>query len=264
MNMLRAVARRVHAGRREIVALASLYGVYELVRGFGSIDLASAREHAEQIVRLEQHVGVFSERAVQQFCEGIPTLAYTLAIHSPALHVAGTIGILAWVYRSRRSAFPFVRTTLVVMTALALFVYVLYPVAPPRLAIPGFLDTVSAHGPLDLSSRLLQGLYNPVAAVPSLHFGYALLVGGAVARLAHPRAMRFAGAFYPVVMLFVIVATGNHYYFDAAAGAVVALAAALVAGGLVRDISHRPHSAGGDARTGARARPSYTSRPSHV
>ena len=87
------------------LALAALYGVYELVRGFGSIDLALAREHAAQIVRLEQNVGVFSERAVQQFCEGIPTLAYALAILYPALHVAGTIGVLAWVYRSRSRAF---------------------------------------------------------------------------------------------------------------------------------------------------------------
>ena len=176
---------------------------------------------------------MFSERAVQRFCEGIPPLAHALAILYPALHVAGTIGVLVWVYRRRRGAFPFVRTTLVVMTALALVVYVLYPVAPPRLAIAGFMDTVSEYGPFDLSSRLFRGLYNPVAAVPSLHFGYALLVGGALAWLARPRAFRVAGALYPLVVLFVIVGTGNHYFFDAAAGTVVALVAALAATALV-------------------------------
>jgi hypothetical protein len=233
MDMPRVTPRRVHSGRWEILALAALYGLYELVRGIGSVDFASATEHAQQIVRLERSLGVFSERAVQQFCDGIPPLAHALAILYPTLHVVGTIGVLFWVYRSRGSAYPFVRTTLVVMTALALVVYVLYPVAPPRLAITGFLDTVSEHGPLDLSSKLLRGLYNPVAAVPSLHFGYALLVGGAVARLARARAIRIAGAFYPLVMLFVIVATGNHYFFDAVAGAAVALAAALAARALV-------------------------------
>ena len=145
------------------------------------------------------------------------------------------------------------------MTALALVVYVLYPVAPPRLAIAGFQDTVSEHGPLNISSKLLQGLYNPVAAIPSLHFGYALLVGGAVAWLAHPRAMRIAGALYPVVMLFVIVATGNHYYFDAAAGAVVALAAAFVADSLVRDVPHPVLSAPEGARSSSPSR-SHRSR----
>jgi hypothetical protein len=219
--------------RKEIAALALLYAVYELVRGIRSVDLAMATEHAEEIVRLERRVGIFSERAVQQFCEGIPLLAHTLAVLYPALHVLGTIGVLVWIYRSRESAFPFIRTTLVVMTALALVVYVLYPVAPPRLAIDGFADTVTEHGPFDLSSKLLRGLYNPVAAVPRLHFGYALLVGGGIAWLAHSPAIRTVGALYPLVALFVIVGTGNHYYFDAMAGTAVALAAALVARALV-------------------------------
>jgi PAP2 superfamily len=111
-------------------------------------------------------------------------------------------------------------------------VYVLYPVAPPRLAIAGVMDTVSEYGLFDLSSRLLRGLYNPVA-VRSLHFGYPLLVGGALTWLARPRAIRIAGGFYPLVVLFVIVGTGNHYFFDAAAGTAVALVAALAATALV-------------------------------
>jgi hypothetical protein len=233
--VLGAAARRAHSGAHEILALVALYGVYELVRGVRRVDLPSATQHAADIARLERSLGVFSERAVQTFCEGIPPLAHTLAIMYPTLHVVGTIGVLAWIYRCRRSAFPLVRTTLIVMTALALIVYVIFPVAPPRLAFGGFVDTVSTHSPLDLSSTLLGRFYNPVAAVPSLHFGYALLVGVAVARLARPPAVRIAGAVYPLVALLVIVATGNHYFFDAFSGTVVALVAALAAQALLSD-----------------------------
>lgn len=67
------------------------------------------------------------------------------------------------------------------------------------------------------------------AAVPSLHFGYALLVGVAVAALARRRLARAAGALYPALMLFVIVATGNHFLLDAAAGGLVMVAGWLVA-----------------------------------
>ena len=88
----------------------------------------------------------------------------------------------------------------------------------------GFADTVSERAHLDLSSDLLGSFYNPIAAVPSLHFGYALLVGGAVAWLARNRAIRLAGAAYPAVMLFIIVATGNHFLLDAVAGGAVVLA----------------------------------------
>jgi len=231
--MLRDVARRTHPGWQEAIALASLYGIYELLRGVRTIDFTTAAEHADQIARFEQRVGVFSERAVQQFCEGIPALAHVFAILYPTLHVVGTIGVIVWVYHGRRSVFPFVRTTLIVMTGIALVIYMLYPVAPPRLAISGFVDTVSAHGPLDLSSRFLGRFYNPVAAVPSLHFGYALLAGVAIAWLAQSAAIRIAGGLLPVVTLLVIVATGNHSYFDAATGAAVVLVAAGVAYALV-------------------------------
>src|SRR5512133_2035659 len=195
--MLRATLRRAHAGWQEIVALTLLYGLYEVVRGLRTDDLAAASDHTQQLIRLERSLGIYSERAVQQFAEGIPLLVQALAILYPALHVAGTIGALVWLYRARRRAYPLVRTALVLMTALALVVYVLYPVAPPRLAIAGFGDTVSEYGPFDLSSNLLRGLYNPVAAVPSLHFGYALLFGGGIAWLAHSPPIRVAGALYP-------------------------------------------------------------------
>ena len=88
---------------------------------------------------------------------------------------------------------------------------------------------MTSHTGLNLSSDLLGALYNPFAAVPSLHFGYALIVGIVLATLAERRWVRVVGAVYPLVMLLVIVATGNHFVFDAALGAVVVLAGWLVA-----------------------------------
>ena len=104
-------------------------------------------------------------------------------------------------------------------TAAALTIYVLYPVAPPRLAGLGFVDTVTKNAKVNLSSDLLGSLYNPFAAVPSLHFGYALLVGVTLGLVARNRLVRIIGWSYPVVMLIVIVGTGNHFFFDAAGGA---------------------------------------------
>jgi hypothetical protein len=132
---------------------------------------------------------------------------------------------MVWVHRRRRHAFPIVRTTLIASTALALVGYVLYPAAPPRLTNDlGFADTVSSATGLNLSSDLLGSLYNPIAAVPSLHFGYALIVGVALAHLARTRTMRWIGASYPLAMLLIIVATGNHFFFDAFAGGIVVAA----------------------------------------
>ena len=230
---LKSLLARPHGGVAEVAALFALYGLYEIVRGFGSATLAVARGHAANIVALEQSLGVYGERSVQEFAERVPGLPALLGVAYIALHILVTAGVLVWVYRSHRERFPIVRTTLVASTAFSLAIYVLYPVAPPRLAGLGFADTVTTHAGLNLSSDLLGSLYNPFAAVPSLHFGYALLVGAAVAALAQGRAWRALGAVYPLAMVGIIVATGNHFVFDAVAGGAVVVAGWLVARRLV-------------------------------
>jgi hypothetical protein len=230
---IRTAVAKPHTGAVEIGGLAALYALYEVVRGFGSEDWAAAHAHTDAIVSLEQKLGLFAEGAIQNWTTGLGFLPALLGIAYIALHFLGTATVLVWVHRSHRSAFPAVRTTLIVSTALALVGYILYPAAPPRLADLGFADTVSSHTGLNLSSDLLGSLYNPIAAVPSLHFGYSVIAGAAVFALARHRVIRWIGAAYPLAMLFIIVATGNHFFFDAAAGGLVVLAGWLVSKALV-------------------------------
>jgi PAP2 superfamily protein len=230
-NMRARVGRLVepHHGAVETAALLSLYGLYELCRGIadGSWDLA--QRNAAEIVRFESGIGMFWEWDVQQWATRLPLLPVLLGLAYIGLHVGGTIVALVWVHRRHREHFALLRTVIVAASGLALVVYVIYPTAPPRLAGLGFADTVTDHAGINLNSTLLGELYNPIAAVPSLHFGYALVVGVAVAALARRRAVRMLGVAYPAAMLFVIVATGNHFWLDAAAGGAVVLVAWLLA-----------------------------------
>jgi hypothetical protein len=225
---LRALASSPRRGLVEVATLAFLYGVYEVIRGQGHATLAGALEHTDAIVALEGELHLFGERAIQQAAHWVPGLPTLLGIAYIAMHFIGTGAFLVWLHRRHPERFPLVRNTLVGATGLALVSYILYPVAPPRLAGLGFVDTVSHSAKVNLSSDLLGSLYNPFAAVPSLHFGYALLVGATIGMLAGGRLTRAFGWAYPVVMLFVIVATGNHFFFDAAAGA-LAIAAGYTA-----------------------------------
>jgi len=214
-----------HHGAVEAGALIVLYGLYELTRGAVDGSWPLAQRHADAIVDFEQNLGMFWEWDVQRWAQALPAVPALLGGAYVSLHVVGTIAALVWVHRHHRSHFALFRTVVVAASALALVVYVLYPTAPPRLAGLGFTDTVTLHTGVNLNSALLGRLYNPVAAVPSLHFGYALIVGVAVALLARRLAVRLLGALYPFVMLFVIVATGNHFWLDAALGAVVVVVA---------------------------------------
>jgi hypothetical protein len=215
--MLASFLSRPYRALVEVGILAGLYGVYEVVRGAGDASLSVARDHTADIVALERSLHVFSERTVQEWSHGVPYLPALLGLAYMSLHFGATTLAVRWVYRERREAFPLVRTTFILSTALALVGYVLYPAAPPRLAGLGFSDTVTKQTGLNLSSDLLGSFYNPFAAVPSLHFGYALLVGVVLVALARRRWVRVLGAVYPAFMLFDIVATGNHFWFDAAA-----------------------------------------------
>src|SRR6266542_2345512 len=178
--LLASSLSRPHRAAVEIGILASLYALYEAVRGAGDASVAVARAHTADIVALERGLHVFDEQAVQQWSHAVPLLPALLGFAYMSLHFGATALAVRWVYRERRHAFPLVRTTLIVSTALAL--------------------------------------------VPSLHFGYALIVGGVLVTLARRRWMRVLGAAYPVFMLFDIVATGNHFWFDATAGGVVVVA----------------------------------------
>ena len=237
---------RVRAGHVEAAAAVALYGMYELVRGFGGEDWTAARVHTADIVGLERSLGIFWERGIQTASASVPGLAGVLGVLYISLHFLATAAFVMWVHRRRPDAFATVRTTLVVSTGLALVGYLTFPAAPPRLSGLGFTDTVTKSAGVNLSSNLLGALYNPLAAVPSLHFGYALIVGAGLAMLATRPWVRIVGALYPVAMLYIIVATGNHFFVDAALGGAVIIAGWLVARTLVREpraaVSQRSHA----------------------
>jgi hypothetical protein len=126
-----------------------------------------------------------------------------------------------------------VRTTLLLASGLAVVVYLLYPAAPPRLTGIGVVDTVS-NGHVDLNKGLVSSLYNPYAAVPSMHIGYALVVATSLLRHGRSRLVHVLGVLYPPAVLLIVVATGNHFFLDAVAGALVVGLAAVVARPLTR------------------------------
>jgi len=126
-----------------------------------------------------------------------------------------------------------VRNGFLAANGIALAAFVTFPVAPPRLAgADGLVDTLRGTSGVDLHGGMLSGWFNPYAAVPSMHFGYALLIGVTVAVLARNRVVRVVAPLYPALVFLTIVATATHFVIDAMAGGAVTglgIAAAVVA-----------------------------------
>jgi hypothetical protein len=214
--------RRAPRWALEAGLLFCLYLVGELVRGVARGGEPAAEAHAAFIVRLERRLHVFDEATIQHLASRIGGLSTFLGYAYVSVHLAVTAAALVWVYRRHHGAYAHLRNTLVLASGLGLAGYALFPTAPPRLAGLGIADTVSKATSVNLSSTLVSRLYNPYAAVPSMHIAFSIIVAVSIVRLARRPLWRAAGALYPVFVLFVIVVTGNHFFFDAAAGAAVA------------------------------------------
>jgi PAP2 superfamily len=235
-----------HSLAGEAVAVLVLYATYEAARGLVVGDRRVAVDHAQTVATFERRLHLFIEPNVQHAAHALPGLLTLLGDAYLTLHLSVTAALLLWLHQRRPAVFARTRTTLLLASALALIGFVAFQTAPPRLADLGIADTVSG-GHVDLNKGLVSALYNPYAAVPSMHVGYALIVAGALFRHGGARTVRFAAAAYPLLVLLVVVATGNHFLFDAAAGALVALLAYSMAATISkagkREILERPRPA---------------------
>lgn len=203
--------------------MLSLYVAYELARGLAAGGQREAVGHARQIASLERSLHFFVESDLQRVASSIPGFVAVLGLAYVSLHLVMSGATLLWLHWRKAHGFAVARTALVVSSFVALAGYLLFPTAPPRLAPVGIVDTVAVVNGLNLAAPLLRSFYNPYAAIPSMHFGYALVLTLVVVPLVRSRLGRALWLAYPVFVLLVIVATGNHFLLDAVLGGVVGL-----------------------------------------
>ncbi len=214
---------------RQLALFGAVYYLYNLVRGMVDGDVASAFQNARTLVDAERSLGLFFEPGLQAWALGhtwIVDGASWVYVHS---HFIVTTAFLVWLYLRRTTAFCYVRNMLMIAMGVALLGYTLFPTAPPRF-LPewGFTDTVvNLVG--EEAARGAALLYNPFAAVPSMHVAFALMIGVSAALLARSRPAKAAWALYPALVIFAVVVTGNHFWLDAVFGAAVAAVAAYAA-----------------------------------
>jgi hypothetical protein len=219
---------------RQLLLFGGAYYVYRIVRGIVDGQVESAFGHARSIVNAERSLHLFFEPRVQTWTVSKGWLIHIADFTYVNAHFVITTAFLVWLYFWRNEAFYFVRNMFMIAMGMALVLYVLYPTAPPRF-LPewGFTDTVTdffGQG----ASHSASVLYNPYAAMPSMHVAFALIIGVTGMRLAKWRPARVFWMLYPLYISFVVIVTANHFWLDAAVGAVVAVAAAYASAVLAR------------------------------
>lgn len=214
---------------RQFFFLLACYAAYDVariaVRGRGAVAMANA----QAIINAEKALHLYIEPFIQAKASHVHALVIAMDWCYANLHLPATILVLVWIYLYRNDTFGFFRNVFLTMNVLAMTVFAMLPVAPPRLVpTSGVVDTLYLYSTSNYRTGILSFVTDQYAALPSLHIGYALFLSLAIYLLTTNRLARVAAAVYPVVVLAAIVITGNHYLLDAVAGVVV-LAVAFVA-----------------------------------
>jgi hypothetical protein len=154
--------------------------------------------------------------------------------------VPPTLLLLIWL--ERREVFYRCAATLVAVSFAGALTFLALPAAPPWLASQrGLLPHVARIGyieggnsPVSTSKSWIEAnlLANPVAAVPSLHAAYALLV--VLFACAWRGRQGLWAAPYTLGMWFTVVYLGDHYVVDIALGAAYAAAGWVLVPRLLR------------------------------
>lgn len=206
---------------RETAIFASLYTVWQRVGqlhasndAVGAAQRGTAIAHLERALHLPgegwtQHLALHSHLVV----EGANW--YYIVGHAPVMGV-----FLAWLYLRHRGDFARWRTVLAISCIAGELIQIV-PVAPPRLALPGVIDTGQAFGPAVYQSDG-AGFAPQLAAMPSLHCVWAVTTGLAVFLIVRGR-WRWLGPAHAILTVLVVTITGNHYWLDAVAGAALVL-----------------------------------------
>ena len=190
-------------------------------------DLGVAVSHARSLLGLQQRLGLDWEHAAQAGIEGVPWLGtfaswFYVWGYLPVLAVA-----LVGLFVRHPGDYAFLRNALLAGGIVGLPVYVLWPLAPPRLTDLGYTDTVGATLVDGLARPV--GVANEIGAMPSFHVGYLVVVSAVVWRLSRSPLVRAWCVLHPLVMCWVVLATGNHWVLDLPAGAALAVTGLAVA-----------------------------------
>jgi hypothetical protein len=208
-----------------VVGVALLANV--LVRRVTLDDLDVATAHARSLLEVEERLGLGWEHAAQRALSDWPWLGTFASWFYVWGYLPVIAGALVLLFVRRPGDYAVLRNALLAGGIAGLPVYVLWPLAPPRLTDLGYADTVAATV-VDAAARPV-GVANEIGAMPSFHVGYLVVVSVIVWRFSASRAVRAWCVLHPLLMCWVVLATGNHWVLDLPAGLLLAVVGLTVA-----------------------------------
>ena len=229
--LLRRRLPAVAGTSREAACVFTLYAMWRL---FNRVDvrLDGAAERGIQIWHFERGIGLGSERWLQERVIDLSPVVQFMNGYYAIAHVPAMVAFLFWMFFRRRTDYGRWRALLALSTGADVLIR-LVPVAPPRL-LPGlgFVDTAVAYDQ-SVYGGFGHGVSDQLAAMPSIHVGWAALIAWALWRVGGRRG-RAIGMVHLVLTCLAVVLTGNHWWLDGIVAAALLPPIAWIWGRVVR------------------------------
>ena len=205
--------------------------LYDLIRGYA--DGAWLPVHYGRQIQLDRLLGLGAVPTVwlqQHLWHGAASIAWydyaTWFVYMS--YFFGTTAVLAVLWWRSPGLFRRFAASVVGLAVIGCATYVLFPAAPPWLAaqhgdiapVDRIILPVGPHVPIISLAPLWETgtrYANAVAAVPSLHASYTLLIALFFVRRLRTRRRHLLWL-YPVAMAFALVYSGEHYVVDVLLG----------------------------------------------
>jgi hypothetical protein len=230
-----ALTRNVEGGRfggvrataRELALVLFLYAVWQWAHDLTVTKVDGARENALWLYELQHDLHIPDELSLQQAALPHGWLVQLFNGYYAIVHVPALIGLLIWLFWRHRDRYGWIRNTLALTTMGCLLVHAI-PMAPPRMFPElGFVDTGLLYEQ-SVYGRGGSGLSNQLAAMPSVHVAWALIVGLGAVMVSSSR-WRWFVLLHPVLTVIAVTVTANHWYGDGiVAGGILVLAHVIV------------------------------------
>lgn len=233
----------------ELVLVFGLWLGYRQVRHATRDQADEAFSNAQQVIDFERHLNLFNERAVQSLVLHSDAIVWLLNQYYARVHLPLTAVFVVWLLFRHPGWYRTTRTWLITVTLAGLLIHVTYPLAPPRMMRGlGFVDTLRERGLNLYSADPTNSFANQFAAMPSLHFGWAVIVACVFVSVKRTRTSALVVA-HPVITLLAIVATANHYWIDAIIALMLVVGAYLLTVVILRHSRISPPVARSDQPT---------------
>ncbi|MGI5201760.1 phosphatase PAP2 family protein [Spirillospora sp. CA-108201] len=199
---------------RELLLIIVLFAAYKLGRLLADGRVSEAFDNAHRVLRLEGVLGLPDEAGVQHGLLHSQFLVHAANSYYAYVHFPAAVLFLLWIYLRRPVHYRWVRRVLVALTAAALVLHLLVPLAPPRmLPATGLVDTAARYGPSVYGAPQTDTIANQYAAMPSLHIGWAAVIALGLVVTSRTR-WRWMWLLHPIATVAVVVGTANHYWLD--------------------------------------------------